>query len=123
MHIWPMTTAQKIIATMGIALIFGRFLSAPYRFEGHDPLYLARTGEARVVLGRVHAPLWAPPNDEQLLAKARVRMRDPELQLERVSIEVDWLRLVAWVAAIGVITVLAIGAPSSRSRTSHARSD
>ena len=123
MHIWPMTTAQKIIATMGIALIFGRFLSAPYRFEGHDPLYLARTGEERVVLGRVHAPLWAAPDDEQLVAKARVRMRDPELQLERVSIEVDWFRLIAWVAAIGAITVLAIGAPSSRSRATSRKGD
>ena len=123
MHIWPMTTAQKIIATMGIVLIFGRFLSAPYRFQGHDALYLARTGEERVVLGRVHAPLWAPPDDEELVAKARVRMRDPELQLERVSIEVDWLRLVAWVAAIGAITVLAIGAPSSRARTARGTGD
>jgi hypothetical protein len=118
-----MTTAQRIIAAMGIVLIFGRFLSAPYRFQGHDPLYLARTGEERVVLGRVHAPLWAPPGDAELLAKARVRMRDPELQLERVSIDVDWLRLGAWVAAIGVITVLAIGAPSSRSRDSRAGGD
>ena len=123
MHIWPMTTAQKIIATMGLALIFGRFLSAPYRFQGHDPLYLARTGEERVVMGRVHAPLWAPPNDEQLLAKARVRMRDPELQLDRVSMSVDWIRFVLWVAAIGVITVLAIGAPSSRSGAKHRATD
>ena len=112
-----MTTAQRIIAAMGLVLIFGRFLSAPYRFQGHDPLYLARTGEERVVMGRVHAPLWAPPNDEQLLAKARVRMRDPELQLERVTLEVDWIRFALWVAAIGLITVLAIGAPSSRART------
>jgi len=118
-----MTTAQKIIATMGLALIFGRFLSAPYRFQGHDPLYLARTGEERVVMGRVHAPLWAPPNDEQLLAKARVRMRDPELQLDRVSMSVDWIRFVLWVAAIGVITVLAIGAPSSRSGAKHRLTD
>ena len=118
-----MTTAQKIILAMGIALMFGRFLSAPYRFEGHDPLYLARTGEERVVLGRIHAPLWAPPGDEQLVAKARVRMRDPELHLERVSVEVDWLRFAAWLVAIGVITVLAIGAPSSRSRTAGGARD
>ena len=114
-----MTTAQKIIAAMGMVLIFGRFLSAPYRFEGRDPLYRARTGEERVVMGRVHAPLWAQPDDEQLLAKARVRMRDPELELEQVSIGVDWVRLTLWVAGIAAITILAIGAPSSRSRTSH----
>lgn len=108
---------------MGLALMFGRLLSAPYRFQGHDPLYLARTGEERIVMGRVHAPLWAPPNDEDLLAKARLRMRDPELQLDRVSTSVDWIRLVLWIAAIAVITVLAIGAPSSRSRSPHVARD
>ena len=118
-----MTTAQKIIATMGLVLMIGRFLSAPYRFQGHDPLYLARTGEERIVIGRVHAPLWAPPNEAQLLAKARLRMRDPELQLDRVSVSVDWIRLVLWVAAIAVITALAIGAPSSRSRGARSASD
>ena len=66
-----MTTAQKIIAAMGMVLIFGRFLSAPYRFEGRDPLYRARTGEERVVMGRVHAPLWAQPDDEQGAALER----------------------------------------------------
>ena len=118
-----MTTAQKIIATMGLALAFGRFLSAPYRFQGHDPLHLARTGQERIVIGRVHAPLWAPPNDEQLVAKARVRMRDPELQLERVEMSVDWIRFVLWIAAIAAITVLAIGAPSSRTGASHGTRD
>lgn len=118
-----MTSAQKIIAAMGLVLIFGRFLSAPYRFHGHDPLHLARTGEERLVEGRVHAPLWAPPDGEELLAKARVRLRDPELELERVSLEVDWLRLAAWVIAIGAVTVLAIGAPSSRARVRHSAPD
>lgn len=111
-----MTTAQKIIAAMGLVLIFGRFLSAPYRFLGYDPLYHARTGEERLVEGRVHAPLWAPPDGAEVLEKARVRLRDPELELERVSLAVDWIRLAAWVLAIGAITVLAIGAPSSRAR-------
>lgn len=118
-----MTTAQKIIATMGLVLIFGRFLSAPYRFEGQDPLYRSRTGEDRVVGGRVHAPLWAPPDSASLVEMARIRMRDPELELERLSMEVDWVRLVAWVMGIGVLTVLAIGAPSSRSHAHGVRDE
>ena len=111
-----MTKAQKIIATMGLALMFGRFLSAPWRFEGYDPLHRARTGEERLVSGRVHAPLWAPPDHEELLAKARVRTRNSELQLERVSGQLDSIRFAAWLAAIATITVLAIGAPSSRGK-------
>ena len=111
-----MTTAQKIIATMGLALIFGRFLSAPYRFEGTDASGRIREGGEQIVHGRVHAPLWSPPGPDEVLAKARVRMRDPELQLAQVSVQPDWIRLTAWVLAIATITVLAIGAPGSRRR-------
>lgn len=109
-----MTNAQKIIATMGLVLIFGRFLSAPYHFEGTDTSGRVRDSADQIVEGRVHAPLWAPPGPDEVLDKARVRLRDPELQLERITVQRDWIRLTAWVLAIATITVLAIGAPGSR---------
>ena len=116
MHIAPMTKTQKIIATMGVALMFGRFLSAPYLFEGYDAAHQLRTGEERAVRGRVHAPLWAEPAGDDLLARVRARMRDPDLQLERAQVRLDTTRLAIWLVVIAALTILALGSPGSRSR-------
>ena len=116
MHIPPMTKTQRIIATMGVALMFGRFLSAPYLFEGQDATHRVRTGEERVVRGRVHAPFWAPPSGDDLVERARIRLRNPELQLEAVQVSLDATRLIAWLLVIALLTILAIGAPAARSR-------
>lgn len=111
-----MTKTQRIIATMGVALMFGRILSAPYLFEGVDATHRTRTGEERVIRGRVHAPLWSPPAGDVLVKGARLRARNSELQLDSITVRLDTLRLVVWLFVIAALTVLAIGAPGSRKR-------
>lgn len=111
-----MTKTQRIIATMGVALMLGRFFSTPYLFVGQDATHRLRTGEERLVRGRVHAPFWAPPSGADLIERARLRMRNPELQLEAVTVRLDAARLAIWLLVIATLTILAIGAPAARSR-------